>query len=76
MTCLKIGDLVKLSSSHGASFRAGLIVEFIEKKCWRTDVFGTKIDWKKIDPEPHAVVLISGDKRAIPVTDLELLDER
>ena len=73
---MKIGDLVKLSSSHGASFRAGLIVEFIEKKCWRTDVFGNKIDWGKIDPEPHAVVLINGDKRAIPVTDLEPIDER
>jgi hypothetical protein len=72
---VKVGDLVKLSSSHGASFRAGLIVEFIEKKCWRTDVFGNKIDWGKIDPEPHAVVLINGDKRAIPVTDLEPIDE-
>ena len=72
---MKVGDLVKLSSSHGASFRAGLIVEFIEKKCWRTDVFGNKIDWGKIDPEPHAVVLINGDKRAIPVTDLEPIDE-
>ena len=73
---MKVGDLVKLSSSHGASFRAGLIVEFIEKKCWRTGVLGTKIDWKKIDPEPHAVVLINGDKRAIPVVDLAPIDER
>ena len=72
---MKVGDLVKLSSSHGASFRAGLIVEFIEKKCWRTDVLGSKVDWGKIDPEPHAVVLINGDKRAIPVTDLEPIDE-
>jgi hypothetical protein len=72
---MKVGDLVKLSSSHGASFRAGLIVDLIEKKCWRTDVFGTKIDWGKIEPEPHAVVLINGDKRAIPITDLQLIDE-
>jgi hypothetical protein len=74
---MKIGDLVKLSSSASgrASFRAGLIVEFIEKKCWRTDVFGNKIDWEKIDPEPHAVVLISGNKRAIPIIDLEPIDE-
>lgn len=74
---MKIGDLVKLSSSTSgrASFRAGLIVEFTEKKCWRTDVFGTKIDWAKLDPEPHAVVLISGDRRAIPVTDLEFVSE-
>jgi len=72
---VKIGDLVKLSAVHGASFRAGLIVEFIEKKCWRTDVLGNKIDWGTVDPEPHAVVLINGDKRAIPVTDLEPIDE-
>ena len=75
---MKVGDLVKLSSfgPGRASFRAGLIVEFIEKKCWRTEKLGVKVDWKKVDPEPHAVVLISGDKRAIPVTDLELIDER
>ena len=75
---MKVGDLVKLSSSGTgrASFRAGLIVEFIEKKCWRTEVLGPRVDWNKIDPEPHAVVLISGDKRAIPVTDLEPIDER
>ena len=75
---MKIGDLVKLSSSASgrASFRAGLIVDLMEKKCWRTDVLGSKINWNKVDPEPHAVVLIKGDKRAIPVTDLELIDER
>jgi|TARA_R110001583_G_scaffold27089_2_gene97160 hypothetical protein len=78
MTCLKIGDLVKLSSfgSGRASFRAGLIVEFIEKKCWRTEKLGIKVDWSKIDPEPHAVVLIGGDRRTIPVTDLEFVGER
>ena len=75
---MKIGDLVKLSSSGSgrASFRAGLIVEFVEKKCWRTEKLGIKVDWRKIDPEPHAVVLINGDKRAIPVADLEPIDER
>jgi hypothetical protein len=72
---MKVGDLVKLSSSVGASFRAGLIVDLIEKKCWRTDVFGNKIDWEKIDPEPHAVVLINGDKIAFPITDLVPIDE-
>ena len=72
---MKVGDLVKLSSSHRASFRAGLIVEIIDKKCWRTDVLGNKINWNKVDPEPHAVVLIKGDKREIPVTDLEVIHE-
>ena len=75
---MKIGDLVKLSSSGSgrASFRAGLIVEFVEKKCWRTEELGIKVDWRKIDPEPHAVVLISGDKRTIPVADLQPIDEK
>ena len=75
MTCLKIGDLVKLSSfgSGRASFRAGLIVEFVEKKCWRTEKLGIKVDWRKIDPELHAVVLFNGGKRTIPVIDLELI---
>ena len=75
---MKVGDLVKLSSlgTGRASFRAGLIVEFVEKKCWRTEKLGIQVDWRKIDPEPHAVVLISGDTRTIPVTDLELIDER
>jgi len=73
---MKVGDLVKRSPTKGASFRAGLIVELVEKKCWRTDVLGRKIDWSKIDPEPHAVVLIDGNQLTIPLTDLELLDER
>jgi hypothetical protein len=73
---MKVGDLVKLPSSRGASFRAGLIVDFVEKKCWRTEELGIKLDWRKIDPEPHALVLINGDHRTIPLTDLEPIDER
>lgn len=72
---MKVGDLVKLSSSHGASFRAGLIVDLIEKKCWRTDVLGKKIDWGMVEPEPHAVVLINGNKITFPLTDLVPIDE-
>tara|TARA_R110002020_G_C16110079_1_gene759467 strand:- start:606 stop:836 length:231 start_codon:yes stop_codon:yes gene_type:complete len=74
---MKIGDLVKLSSfgSGRASFRAGLIVEFIEKKCWRTEKLGIKVDWSKIDPEPHAVVMINGANISFPVVDLEVVSE-
>jgi len=74
---VKVGDLVKLSSfaSGRPSFRAGLIIELVEKKCWRTDIHGKKIDWSKVEPEPHAVVLIRGDTRTIPVTDLQSIDE-
>ena len=73
---MKVGDLVKLLSSHGASSRPGLIIDLIEKKCWRTNIHGSKVDWNKIDPEPHAVVLINGDKIAFPITDLVPIDER
>ena len=72
---MKIGDLVKLKSMHRRQPpRAGLIVDLIEKKCWRTGELGNKVDWNKVDPEPHAVVLINSDKRTIPVADLEPLD--
>lgn len=70
---MKVGDLVKLKAVKDS--RAGLIVEFIEKKCWRTDVFGTKVDWGKIEPEPHAVVLFRSDRLSIPTVDLELINE-
>ena len=73
---MKIGDLVKLSPERwGTHQTAGIIVEFIEKKCWRTDVFGNKIDWEKIAPEPHAVVIVRGDDIIIPVIDLEVVSE-
>lgn len=73
---MKIGDLVKLKSMHRRQApRAGLIVDLIEKKCWRTGELGNKVDWNKVDPEPHAVVLVNGNKLTIPMIDLEVLDE-
>ncbi len=71
---MKVGDLVKLCWSRGDTH--GLVVDLIEKKCWRTKELGPKIDWDKIDPEPHAVVLVGGNQRTIPLTDLEPIDER
>ena len=47
----------------------------VDKKCWRTDMRGNKVDWSKIDPEPHAVVVVNGATLTIPLTDLEPLDE-
>ena len=73
---MKIGDLVKLKSMHRRQApRAGLIVDLIEKKCWRTDVLGNKVNWNKVEPEPHAVVLVNGKKLTLPMIDLEALDE-
>ena len=72
---MKIGDLVKLKSMHRRQKqRVGLVVELLDKKCWRTFEMGNAVDWDRIEPEPHAVVLIEGCKLTIPLTDLELID--
>ena len=69
---MKVGDLVKLKGVGDS--RAGLIVEFMEKKCWRTDALGPKVNWDKIEPESHAVVLFRSEPLEITVVDLEVLD--
>ena len=74
---MNIGDLVKLKSmSRRSPMRVGLIVDLIEKKCWRTSEHGPHINWSIIDPEPHAVVAINGGKKlTIPIVDLDTFDE-
>ena len=73
---MKIGDLVKLlPMTRRTPKRIGLIVELIEKKCWRTGELGNKVDWNKVDPEPHAVVLVNGKKLTLPMVDLEAVNE-
>ena len=73
---MKVGDLVKLSPmTRRTPKRIGLIVELIEKKCWRTGELGNKVDWNKVDPEPHAVVLVNGKKLTLPMVDLEAVNE-
>ena len=75
---MKIGDLVRsVTAVHGDINRAGIVVEMIQKKCWRTMEKGKKVDWNAIDPEPHAVVLFSENNGtiSIPVIELEVFDE-
>ena len=72
---MKIGDLVKSKSINGKPRKAGLIIDLVEKKCWRTHIRGQSVDWNKIDPEPHAVVLIDGSRLTTPLTDIEPICE-
>ena len=69
---MKVGDLVKRKLS-GGEVEAGLITDIVQKKCWRIDELGKAVDWNKIEPEPHAVVLIGEKYMTIPMTDLELV---
>ena len=73
---MKIGDLVRHKGADLAWTRPGIILDLIQKKCWRTDIKGKVIDWNKIEPEAHAVVLMKGNKLTIPLTDLEKINER
>lgn len=73
---MKVGDLVR-SVKNGILTqpnRVGIVVEFIDKKCWRTENLGPMIDWRKIDPEQHAVVLFpeNSGTLSIPTVDLEV----
>ena len=72
---MKVGDLVQSKRISGTPRRAGLIVDLVEKKCWRTHILGKKVDWGRIEPEPHAVVLIGEGYHTIPIVDLELVCE-
>jgi len=68
---MKIGDVVKLKLY---ATRAGVVTDFIDRKCWRTAELGKKIDWTKVKPESHAVVLFDDGIMRIPVVDLEIVD--
>ena len=73
---MKVGDLVKAFQNSRGAGRTGVVVKLFEKKIWRTDELGIKVNWSKIDPEPVADVMIAGRVVGIPLVELELLDER
>ena len=73
---MKAGDIVRhIVPPKGES--VGIVVEMIEKRVWRTHIQGKKIDWNKVDPEPHAVVLFSHNDGTIdiPIVELEVVSE-
>ena len=72
---MKVGDLVRAFKSSRGAGKMGVVVRLFEKKIWRTEELGIKVDWRKIDPEPVADVLISGNAVPIPLTDLEIVGE-
>lgn len=73
---MKVGDLVMLKlHPRGGLNRTGVIVEMVQKKCWRTSKLGKAIDWNKVEPELHGAVLIDDDILTIPITDLKVINE-
>ena len=78
---MKIGDLVTrtpaVKGHRAIGSKIGIVVELTQKKVWRTELHGKRVDWSKIDPEPHAHVLFSSSDNTLcfPLTDLEVLNE-
>ena len=70
---MKVNDLVKAKHSEAI----GIIVDVIQKKVWRSDLLGHKIDWNLVEPEPHGVVLYAYNNGTvnIPMIDLEVVNE-
>ena len=68
---MKVGDLVRAQYSEAI----GLVVEVCQRKVCRSP--RGKIDWNKIEPEPHAVVLYSHNDGTvdIPAIELEVVNE-
>jgi|TARA_B110000196_G_C20826173_1_gene511499 hypothetical protein len=71
---MKVGDLVRVHALGGRA-RIGVMVDIIQKKVWRTQDLGPKIDWSKVDPEPHGVVQYPHGILNIILEDLEVADE-
>ena len=68
---MKAGDLVTYKRSHPPY--VGIVVEVTEKKVWRVgEQKCRKVDWSKVDPEPHAVVLWEHNDGTIEVPVIEL----
>ncbi len=70
---MKASDLVQAKHSEAI----GIVIDIVQKKCWRTSERGAGVDWNKVDPEPHAVVLFPHNEGtiSIPVIDLEVFSE-
>ena len=69
---MKIGSLVQYAGKLiSGPNDIGIVVDLIEKKCWRTSFNGPTVDWSAVEPEPHAVVMYS-DERTVTIPAIEL----
>ncbi len=73
---MKVGDLVRLKtvSENQKPTRVGVLIDLIQKKCWRTQELGAEITWDDIEPETHGVVLYDDCSLNIPIGDIEKVE--
>ena len=67
---MKKGDLVRYRGDDLS--KVGLVVDVTQKKVWRTTERGRAVNWDKVEPEPHAVVLWEHNDGTLEVPFTEL----
>jgi len=69
---MKIGSLVQYAGKVVSGPNdIGIVIDLIDKKCWRTSVNGPGVNWSIVEPEPHAIVMYS-DERTVTIPAIEL----
>jgi len=54
---MKVGDLARrVPVDTQDPDRFGLVIDVIQKKCWRTDRDGENVNWDLILPEPDSCI--------------------
>ena len=64
---MKVSDLVSWNG------KVGIVTELYESKMWRTSTQGRAVNFKDIEPEPFARILVAGNLHGVPLVDLRLL---
>ena len=73
---MKVGDLVMIKvHPRGGLERTGVVIDILQKKCWRTSERGVGVDWNKVEPEPHGQVLFGQKVVTIPVVDMVVVND-
>ncbi len=71
---MKVGDLVMLKvHPEGGLNRTGIVVDVVQKKCWRTHKRGHRVNFSEVNPEPHGTVLFENKLLTLPATDLKVV---
>ena len=70
-----VGDLVMMKiHPKGGLKRTGVIIDIVQKKCWRSEKLGNKVNWGLIEPEPHAIVMFDHTTQTMPITNLKVIE--
>ena len=74
---MKVGDMVRHTPPGLVGTRVGLVVDMTQKKVARLTEDNKVLNWDKIEPELHAIVLYSSESQlTIPVGELEVINDK